>query len=109
MSDLDVQIQDVTDFWKHKMPMMAMEELSEVIQAISKVERARDVFREALEDDIEVADAARYQIDKRKDELKDEIRDIYISMRALMLYYGIDESDVMERVEEKLNKKYKED
>lgn len=109
MSDLDVQIQDVTDFWKHKMPMMAMEELSEVIQAISKVERARDVFREALEDDVEVADAARYQIDKRKDELKDEIRDIYISMRALMLYYGIDESDVMERVEKKLNKKYKED
>ena len=109
MSDLDVKIQDVTDFWKHKMPMMAMEELSEVIQAISKVERARDVFREALEDDVEVVDAARYQIDKRKDELKDEIRDIYISMRALMLYYGIDESDVMERVEEKLNKKYKED
>ena len=109
MSDLDVKIQDVTDYWKHKMPMMAMEELSEVIQAISKVERARDVFREALEDDIEVADAARYQIDKRKDELKDEIRDIYISMRALMLYYGIDESDVMERVEKKLNKKYKED
>lgn len=109
MSDLDVKIQDVTDFWKHKMPMMAMEELSEVIQAISKVERARDVFREAIENDVEVVDAARYQIDKRKDELKDEIRDIYISMRALMLYYGIDESDVMEKVEEKLNKKYKED
>jgi hypothetical protein len=26
-----------------------------------------------------------------------------------MLYYGIDESDIMERVEVKLNKKYKED
>jgi NTP pyrophosphatase (non-canonical NTP hydrolase) len=109
MSDLDVKIQDVADYWGYKMPMMAMEELAEAIQAISKVERARDVFRETLENDIEVADAARYQIDKRKDELKDEIRDIYISMRALMLYYGIDESDVMERVEEKLNKKYKED
>jgi NTP pyrophosphatase (non-canonical NTP hydrolase) len=110
MSDLDVKIQDVADYWNYKMPMMAMEELAEAIQAISKVERARHVFnREALEDGVEVADASYQKIDKRKDELKDEIRDIYISMRALMLYYGIDESDIMERVEEKLNKKYKED
>jgi NTP pyrophosphatase (non-canonical NTP hydrolase) len=109
MSDLDIKIDGVTRFWKHKMPMMAMEECAEVIQAISKVERARDVYKEALEDDVEVADAANYQIGKRKDELKDEIRDIYISIRALMLYYGIDESDIMERVEVKLNKKYKED
>ena len=106
MSDLDVKIKDVADYWKRKMPMMAMEELAEAIQAISKVERARDAYGKALEDGVEAADASYQKIGKRRDELKDEIRDIYISMRALMLYYGIDESDVMERVYSKLNKKY---
>ncbi len=103
MSDLDVKIQDVANYWNYKMPMMAMEELAETIQAISKVERC-----EEDEDGFLTAKGNReYLI--RLDELKDEIRDVYISLRALMYTYRISEDDIMERVEKKLNKKYKED
>lgn len=110
MSDLDVKIQDVANYWDYNMPIMAMEELAEAIQAISKVERANDEYIRAEEtDNPEVADAAWNILNKRFDELKDEIRDVYISLRALMYTYRISEDDIMERVEKKLNKKYKED
>ena len=116
MSDLDVKIQDVANYWDYNMPMMAVEECGEVIQAISKVERAIGVKMAALkkvmitndENDDKALMLASQNIDKRKEELKDEIRDVYISLRALMYYYNI-EDDIMERVEKKLNKKYKED
>jgi NTP pyrophosphatase (non-canonical NTP hydrolase) len=109
MSDLDVKIQDVANYWDYNMPMMAMEELAEAIQAISKVERANDVYiRAENTNEPKVADAAWRIVERRMDELKDEIRDVYISLKALMYRYNI-ENDIMERVEEKLNKKYKED
>jgi len=109
MSDLDVKIQDVANYWDYNMPMMAMEELAEAIQAISKVERANDEYvRAEGTDNQEVANAAWRIVERRMDELKDEIRDVYISLKALMYRYNI-ENDIMERVEEKLNKKYKED
>ena len=109
MSDLDVKIQEVADYWDYNMPMMAAEELAEAIQAISKVERANDEYIRAEGiDDPKVADAGWYMVEKCLDEFKDDIRDVYISIRALMYYYNI-EDDIMERVEEKLNKKYKED
>ena len=109
MSDLDVKIQDVANYWDYNMPMMAMEELAEAIQAISKVERANDVYiRSENTNEPKVADAAWRIVETRLDELKDEIRDVYISLRALMYRYNI-EDDIMERVEKKLNKKYKED
>lgn len=116
MSDIDAKIQDVANYWGYKMPMMAMEELAEAIQAISKVERANDVY---IGDSIFVSskyfvgeekdpEAAWRAVNKCTDDLKNEIRDVYISLKALMYYYSI-EDDIMERVEEKLNKKYKED
>ena len=109
MSDLDVKIQDVANYWDYNMPMMAMEELAEAIQAISKVERANDVYIRAEQtNEPKVADSAWRIVKTRLDEFKDEVRDVYISLRALMYYYNI-EDDIMERVEKKLNKKYKED
>jgi NTP pyrophosphatase (non-canonical NTP hydrolase) len=106
MSDLDAKIQDVANHWDYNMPIMAMEELAEAIQAISKVERASDEYIRAEETDPEVANAAWYMLSKRFDELKDEIRDVYISLKALMYRYQINEEDVMDKVVEKLNRKY---
>ena len=103
MSDLDAKIQDVADYWNYKMPMMAMEECAECIQAISKVERCEE------DEDGFLTDKGNREYRIRIDELKDEIRDVYISLRALMYMYKISEEDIMERVEKKLNKKYKED
>lgn len=100
------EIKSVADHWGDKMPMMAMEECAEVIQAISKVERNTDIFRKCLESDPEVADAAQYQWSGSKDKLTDEIRDVYISMRALIYYYNLDEVKILEKVKTKLNKKY---
>lgn len=108
MSDLEIKIAGVASFWDSRMPGMAMEECAEVIQAINKVERAEHDFIMAKEKDPEVVDAAYaawYTYNKRKDELKDEIRDVYISLRALMHHYDL-EDDIMERVIKKLDKKY---
>lgn len=109
MSDLEIKIAGVASFWDFQMPGMAMEELAECIQAINKVERAEHEYIMAEEKDPEVADAAWYTYNKRKDELKDEIRDVYISLRALIHHYDLEEDDIMNRVVKKLNKKFKED
>lgn len=106
MSDLEIKIAGVASFWDSRMPGMAMEECAEVIQAINKVERAEHEYIMAEEKDPEVADAAWYAYNKRKDELKDEIRDVYISLRALIHHYDLEEDDIMDRVVKKLDKKY---
>lgn len=105
MSDLEAKIAGVASFWNFQMPGMAMEELAECIQAINKVKRAAHEYIMAEEKDPEVASAALYTYNKRKDELKDEIRDVYISLRALMHHYDL-EDDIMDRVVKKLDKKY---
>lgn len=106
MSDLDIQIAGVSAFWDFQMPGNAMEELAETIQAINKVERAQHEYKMAEDSgDEEKADMAYSKFLRRQDELKDEIRDVYISLRALMHYYNLDD-DIMDRVVEKLNRKY---
>ena len=96
MSDLEVKMKDVAHYWGHKMPMMAMEECAELIQAISKFERATIPNNESEE----------YK------NLVKEIADVYISMNALIswyapgAFYGQMKDDIMEAVENKLNKKY---
>lgn len=106
MSDLDVKIQDVANFWDFQMPGNAMEELAECIQAINKVERAHHEYAMTLGNDREVEDAAEYQYIKSLNDFKNEVRDVYISLKALMYHYEL-ENDIMERVEKKLDKKYK--
>ena len=100
MSDLEVKMQDVAHYWGHKMPMMAMEECAELIQAISKIERCEE------DEDGFLTEKGNMEYKIRLDELKDEIRDVYISIRAIMHTYKIGEEDIMERVYNKLNKKY---
>jgi NTP pyrophosphatase (non-canonical NTP hydrolase) len=79
---------EVAQYWGKKMPMMAVEELSELTQAISKIERygnREDLKKIAVE----------------------EIGDVLISIAALMEHYGIDEGDVVDRITDKLNKDYR--
>lgn len=85
-----IKISDVAIHWGNKMPMMAMEEAGELIQAISKIERH-------CEDD----DYLDY-----RNNLAEEIRDMFISLMALQYRYGIGSLEINEAIEQKLNKKY---
>lgn len=90
---MEKKIIEVAEYWGDRMPMMCMEEAAELIQAISKLERFRDnVF-------VGIPKEA-------KKPLIDEIGDMYISINAIMYYYGISQEDINKRVEYKLNKKY---
>lgn len=101
MSDLEVKMKDLGDYWNQKMPMMAMEECAELIQAISKFERA----------DIVIED--RNVENSLYNNLVKEMADVYISIHALMWWYTDNDSmyevmkeDVADAIVAKLNKKY---
>lgn len=87
------EYEGVSKFWGARMPMMAMEELAECIQAISKCERKKtyDGF-----------DAFNH--------LAEEIGDVYISLNALTWHYKEIcpdlETKIQERINSKLSKKY---
>lgn len=78
------KLDEVADYWDDKMPMMAMEEMGELIQAISKLERKGKAVRSNL---------------------VEEIRDVYISLMALQYRYNIQMSEIEEEIEKKLNMK----
>lgn len=80
------KISDVNRHWGDKMPMMAMEEAGELIQAISKMERKKDD-------------------PKVRENLVNEIRDMYISLMALQDQYGINMVEINKKIDRKLNMK----
>ena len=86
----------VSDFWGSQMPMNAMEEMAELIQAISKFERS---FVDGKEPNLNI-----YQM--RKGAIVIEIADVWIATIALMHYYDIDLGIIVEKMSEKLEKKY---
>ena len=77
---------NVARFWGDRMPMMAMEECGELIQAISKDERHRSTFTE--------------------DKLLEEMADVVISIYALMALRELTPEDLQEKIDAKLSKKY---
>ena len=78
--------QEIEMYWEEKMPMLAMEEAGELIQAISKIERKEnEITRQGL---------------------IDELGDIIISVAALSHHYGIEPSEIDNRITTKMNKKY---
>lgn len=93
--------EEIAMFWKDKMPMLAMEESGELIQAISKMERARIDHNPD-----EITRKANYEFAKKY--LISEIGDMYISLMALQIFYADDLSteDLSKHIKEKLNKKY---
>lgn len=76
---------EVDAYWADRMPMMAMEEAGEFIQAISKVERGKDGSLQNL---------------------IDEIGDLCITLEAIRHHYAIDTEAIMDRIDTKLRKEY---
>lgn len=98
MQDFYKSLYDVHKHWGNLMPMMAMEEAGEFIQAISKVERYR-------------ATEAYSPVDDMCDEIgiqnvMKEAADLYIAIGALGYRYGYSMSDIERFAKQKLNKKY---
>lgn len=89
---------DVNKHWGNLMPMMAMEEAGEFIQAISKIERYRATEDYNPCDDI---------LDEmNRSALMKEAADIYIAIGALGYRYGFSWDDIERLVDKKLEKKY---
>lgn len=76
----------VEQFWGDRMPMMAMEECGELIQAISKIER-------------------KGRKPQQMANLYEEIRDMYISLAAIQHHYGVRFDTIGEMIDDKLNTK----
>ena len=74
---------DMQKFWGDKFPMMCMEEAAELQQAISKMERYTNQ-------------------PERKEDLKEEIRDVIICISGLMARYDITDTDINELIVNKL-------
>ncbi len=90
--------EDVSKNWTFRMPMMAMEECGELIQAISKFERSSE-FRET--------NNGKFVWNGTKiDNVIEEMADVFISCSALCHQYGITEEDVVQAIDKKLMKKY---
>lgn len=95
----DEMYKEVAEYWGDKMPMMAMEEMAELIKAMSKLERT-----------VCVGDIQNVTLnDKQKSawlNVIEEIGDVFISCKAIMCRYGISQELVDKRISDKLNKKY---
>lgn len=91
-------IDGVGDFWQDQMPMMTMEEMGELTQAISKLERY----------------LKRYQRDgyspeeylKKREHVAAEMADVLISIGGLVHYYDINPKLIIDRIDAKLDVKY---
>ena len=94
------KVLSVKNYWNNKMPMMTIEEMAELTQAISKYER--------------------YACNENYEQIVKELADVYIALEAYQMYISnldLKEdggdwywnkmlNDVNEAVEAKLNKKY---
>ena len=93
---VDEKFYEINDFWGDLMPMMAMEEAGEFIQAVSKFERYKKLtpFPEQWD-----------RFTKLDDVIK-EMADLIIAMEALCARYDIDLDDLEHAIEEKLDRNY---
>ena len=83
----------VNDHWGDKMPLMACEEMAELIKAISKFERHYDDEYNPKE---------QYQ----RQDIITEMADVWISCCALANRYNISEAEVGEAIWRKMDRRY---
>lgn len=95
--DDDRVYEEINDYWDDQMPMMAMEEAGEFIQAVSKLERA---LKDKDDPDYDII------VNMAKDNLAIEMADMHISMGALMVRYEMEKMTIDEAINNKLSKKY---
>ena len=106
----DKMYKEVAEYWGDKMPMMAMEEMAELIKAISKLERNLSVgVIQVGEQESDLMNTIEELNDKQKSawlNVVEEIGDVFISCKAIMCRYGITQELVDKRISDKLKKKY---
>ena len=85
--------EDVAKYWGDLMPTNCIEEACELVQAISKVERYKKQNR--LD-----------QLVNARNNLIQELADVIIAIKALQIHYSLDEEEIMDKIEIKLNKDY---
>ena len=95
--DMDEVYEEISNYWGDQMPMMAMEEAGEFIQAISKLERN---LKDKDDPDYDIL------IKMAKNNLTKEIGDMLISIGAIMTRYDIKKTDIQDAVDNKLGKEY---
>lgn len=99
MATIMVDEEKVTNnlkYWGDLFPMMAMEECGELIQAISKMERFKSGHLPKYAD---------HEM-SYKDNLLEEIRDVYMVLATLQVLYDIKNTDVQKSINEKLDRTY---
>lgn len=96
MDNISSRIIGVDETWGKRMPMMAMEELAELTQTISKLERF-SIYR---------TDGSSYHNEEKLEDFKKEIADVYISLYSLLQHYDIKGSEIEELMNNKLYKNY---
>lgn len=92
-ADFESGCLDVARHWGQRMPMMAIEELGELTQAICKMERVGTKPYGQTYPDL-------------SSDLVDEIGDVLISLEALKQYYRIPQARIDARIESKLSISY---
>lgn len=90
-------IDGVSDFWREQMPMNTMEEMGELIQAISKLERYIHRYMSGYNPE---------EYMERMDAVETEIADVIIAVLALSHWYNMDQADILKKMEKKLDVKY---
>ena len=95
MVDMYKEIEKVNNHWGDRMPMMAMEEMAELIQAVSKYERLinKDYTNDSKEGLL-------------RERIVEEMADVYISCNALCHRYEINTQDILDYINIKLSLKY---
>lgn len=98
---------EINAFWGDRMPMLCMEECGELIQAISKVERALVQHENTKEsEDGFLRDTCRNRVIYTKEGLEAEIADMYIVLAVLKERYDLSDDKIDEYIDKKLEKKY---
>lgn len=93
------KIVKVANWWGDKFPLMACEEMGELIQAISKVERSKPTHKSRYALIYEVED------EQLRSNLVEELADVAISVNAIAYRYNITDEELNKAIHKKLYSK----
>ena len=90
----------ISNWWGDKYPLMACEEFGELIQAVSKVERAGIDKKSRYTHNYQVPD------ENLRQQLVKELADVAIAIEVLAYRYDIKDEEINEAIKEKTNRVY---
>ncbi len=104
---LKSRAKEINGFWGDQMPLLCTEECGELVQAISKVERALIQHERTKESEDEfLRDTCRRRVGATKDGLMAEIADMYIVLSVLKERYDLSDDKINECIDRKLDRNY---